>query len=208
MTDGLSPAIYAPGAQDHPRWSSPRMAGRALSAALVTLILATTAIALYFGGAGDVWGPVNDILVAATVLLLLPTIVAVRQLSRQRTGAWLTVLTVAACGGVFIMAVGQLALVAGLIDLETSFVTGSIGVLMVIAWMAGTAVLALDARTLSRSVGWWAVAFVVAVMITAVAIPSLGADTPTLSTLFGGPLLVTLAGWMLSLARDLGRRGA
>lgn len=208
MSEGLSPAVYARDARTSRLSLSPRTASASLRAALITLTLSVIAISLYFGGGGDFWGPLNDILVAATVLLLLPAIMAVRQLSSERTGAWLTVLTFAACGGVFIMAAGQLALVVGLIALETSFVTGSIGVLMATAWLAATAVLALRTRTLGTSVGWWALAFVVAVIITAVAMPLLEADTPTMSLLFGGPLLIALVGWMLSLARDLGSRRA
>ena len=133
---------------------------------------------------------------------------AVRQLGAERAGAWLGALSVVAIAGVAIMAAGQIALVIGLIDLETSFATGTVGLLMTIAWIAGTAVLALRHRVLDRVVGWWALAFLAAVGVTAVAIPLLSMDTPGLTAVFGGPLLVTLAGWMVSLARDLGRRSS
>jgi len=209
MTDGSSPAVdYGPAAPTAQLSLSPRTAGRALYAALATLALSTLALSLYFGGAGDLWGPVNDVLVAATVLLLLPAIVVVRQLTAGQVGGWLTVLTIGAMAGVFIMAAGQLALVARLIELEASFVTGTVGVLMAIAWLAGTGVLALRTHVLGRAVGWSALGFIVAVIITSVAIALVAMDTPTLSLVFGGPLLVTLVGWMISLGRDLTRRVA
>lgn len=208
MTEGLSPAVYARDARTSRLSLSPRTASASLRAALITLTLSVIAISLYFGGGGDFWGPLNDILVAATVLLFLPAVIVVRQLSARAAGGWLTVLTIAGLAGILIIAAGQVALVVGLIELETSFATGTVGVLMVVTWLAGSGVLAVRSRVLSRSVGWWALAFVGAVAATAVAIPMVSADTPTLSLLFGGPLLIALVGWMLSLARDLGRRDA
>lgn len=193
-----------------PLWPavSPRTASRALYGSLLTLALSMVAISLFFAGAGGFWGPVNDVLVAASVLLLVPAIVAVRQLSLGHTGAWTTVLSAAAIAGVLLTFAGQVALVIGIIELETSFVTGSVGVLMVIAWLACTAVLALRMRILASAVGWWASAFLIAVLLTTAGIGVLSMDTPTLTLLFGVPLLITLGGWMLSLARDLGRRPA
>jgi hypothetical protein len=206
MTKGTSTAIdFTPGARPAHLISSPATARLALWTAMGTLIASMVAIALYFGGAGDYWGPINDILVAATVLLLLPAIAAVRRLAAH-AGEWLTLLSVAAGAGAVVIAGGQVALGLGLIDLETSFLTGSLGILPLLAWAGGTAELALRGRTLDRSVGWWAIALLVTVLVTAVALPSTSMDTPTASLIFGGPLLVTLLGWMVSLSRTLARR--
>jgi hypothetical protein len=207
MTKGTSTAIdFTHGARPAHSISSPATARRALRTAMGTLMASMVAIALYFGGAGDYWGPINDILVAATVLLLLPAIAVVRRLGAPHAGGWLTLLSLAAGAGAVVIASGQLALVLGLIDLETSFLTGSLGILPLLAWAGGTAELALRGRTLDRSVGWWAIALLVTVLVTAVALPTTSMDTPTASLIFGGPLLVTLLGWMLSLSRTLARR--
>ncbi len=208
MTDGLVPAA---GYQAESRaWLAPRprSASRALYASLGAMVLATVAISLYFGGAGDFWGPVNDLLVAATVLLLVPAVLSVRRVAGETAGSWLSALTVLALVGIVVMAAGQIALVVRLIDLQASFTTGTIGILPTLAWLGGTGVLALRTGTLARPVGWWAFTFVLAAIVTAVAIPLVSMDTPTLSLVFGGPLVVALIGWMVSLARDLGRRTA
>lgn len=206
MTDRAAPGLgYGPRTQPSVP-VPPRLASRALYASLVSALLAMVAISLFFAGAGGFWGPVNDLLVVATVLLLLPAVVAVRQIGGAAAGIWLSVTTWLAVIGIVIMAAGQSALVLGLIDLETSFMTGTVGVLLAIAWIGGTGVLALRTGALSRPVGWWAVAFVAMVAITTVGIPLTAADTPALTASFGGPLLLTLAGWMVSLARDLAGR--
>ena len=80
------------------------------------------------------------------------------------------------------------------------------GVLPTITWVAGLGAISLRSGVLDRAVGRWAVAFVMSVVVTSVAIPFVSMDTPTLSLVFGGPLLITLVGWMVSLARDLARR--
>lgn len=206
MTDGLSPAVQGRAAPAPRPTVSTRTAGRALYVALATVVLSMVALALYFGGAGDMWGPVNDVLVATSVALVVPAMLAVRRLSQGRAGTWLSILTLAAIAGALVLACGQLALVTGVIGLEASFATGTLGVLPMIAWLAGTGVLALRTGLLARSVGWWAAAFVAIVIVTALGLATLAADTPTLALLFGAPLLVALAGWMLSLGRDLERR--
>ena len=185
---------------------APASAARALYASLLALLLSMVAISLFFAGAGGIFGPINDLLVVATVVLLIPAIIAVHQIARDAVGAWLPILTIVALAGIAIMAVGQLALVLGIIALEASFISGGIGVLMAIAWIAGLAVLSLRSHQLARPVGWWAVTLLVLVVITSIGMPVLVLDTATLSLVFGIPLVVGVAGWMVSLARDLAGR--
>ena len=119
MTEGMSQAVdYRARSRTGPKGPSPRAASRALYAAVVTMIASMVAISLFFGGAGAFWGPVNDLFVVATVLLLLPAMAVLYRLAGGRAGTWFKILTVAAAAGVLLIAVGQLALVAGLITLD------------------------------------------------------------------------------------------
>lgn len=177
-----------------------QLASRSTWLALGTLLLSLVAIVLFFGGAGFLFGPINDVLVALTLVLLVPAILAVRLLAGGRAGSWFSVLSAVAIAGMIGAAVGQLLLVVGVIDLQTSFLTGGIGVLPFVVWIGAQSYLALRRDVLSRRVGWWGAAFVGLSTVTAVAIPLL---PPALLYAMGLPLAVTLSGWLISLARDL-----
>ncbi len=207
MADVRSIAPYEAGTPSILR-PSPRTASRALYLSVVTMVASMVAISLFFGGAGAFWGPVNDLLVVATVLLLLPARAARPGLAREHVGRWLLVLSVAAAIGVAVVAVGQLALVAGLITLETSFATGGLGVLPVIAWIGATAVPALRLPVLGRAIAGWALAFLALIGLTSLVLVTLSTDTPTLTSVLGVPLMIVLVGWMVSLARGLGREAS
>ncbi len=187
-------------------WLTPRLASRALYSAAVTLVASMIAISLFFGGAGAFWGPVNDLLVVATVLLLLPAVAVLPGLVRPAVGSWFTVLSVAAAVGVAVIATGQVALVAGLITLDVSFLTGGIGILPVIAWIGGTIAPSLGTPLLGRATGLWAVLFLALVGLTVVVLAALTTDTPTLTGVLGAPLMVALLGWLISLGRGLARK--
>ena len=51
-----------------------RLASMSSWAALVALVLSGIALALFFGGAGEFWGPVNDALIVITAIALLPVV--------------------------------------------------------------------------------------------------------------------------------------
>ncbi len=180
-------------------------ASRSLYLAVVTLVGSMVAISLFFGGAGAFWGPVNDLLVVATVLLLLPAMAVLPGLARERVGRWFGLVSVAAAMGVAVIAAGQLALVAGLITLDTSFLTGGLGVLPVIAWVGATTVPALRLPVLGRATAAWALAFLALIGVTVMVLATLSADTPTLTSTLGLALAVAIVGWMLSLGRGLAR---
>lgn len=181
-----------------------RTAGYATYAAVVTLVLSGIALALFFGGAGAFWGPVNDVLVAVSLFLLIPAVLAVRDLARnERVATWFEALTYLALAGMVLAAIGQLLLVVRVIDLQTSFVTGGLGILPFLAWVGALSFLALGGGLVSRTVGLWGAAFVILCIVTVIAIPVL---PQTLLYSMGVPLLVTLVGWLIALGGDLLRR--
>ena len=183
-----------------------RRAGRATLVAVGTLGLSAVALSLYFGGAGEIFGPINDALLAATFALLAPAVVAVRQLARGAAGWWFDIASVAVLAGIATAAVGNVLLVVGLLPLVGSFVTLGVGALLVVGWTGALAVIALRHGVLGRAVGWWAVALVAATVATAFGTPLSGLGTAELSVVFGIPLLVATVGLLVTLGRDLLRR--
>ena len=133
-----------------------RLAGLSAVVAVVALIISGIALALFFGGAGEFWGPVNDVFIALTLLALILPMLAVDRLAGPSAGTWLRVVTVAAIAGAVLGAAGQLLLVAGVIDLETSFVTGGLGIVPVLVWFLALVILAFGPGTLPAAVGWLA----------------------------------------------------
>jgi hypothetical protein len=179
-----------------------RTAGYCLFASVGTLVVGGVAGALFFSGAGAVFGPINDLFTAATLVLIVPAVVAVRRLDAERVvGGWLSVVSLATIGGLLLAAVGFVLLVVGAIDLQTSFVTFGLGMLPFLAWIAGLAVLSLRDGIIRRSVGWWIVAFALAT------VASIGGafvlSMEVLSLTLAPVLLISLAGVLISLGRDL-----
>jgi hypothetical protein len=166
-------------------------------AAIGALIVSAVALALFFGGAGSFWGPVNDVFVALFLFLLLPAVVAVWRLSPDDIGPWFGILSLAAMAGIAVAAVGQLLLVAGVIELRTSFVTGAIGVVPILLWMAGLAILVFTRQVTGVEVGWALVASLALAMLVALSVLLLpDAATAALSVL----MTVALVAWLVALA--------
>lgn len=177
-----------------------RLAPRATWAAIGTLVASTASLALFFAGAGGVFGPINDLLLAATFVLLVPAVLAVGHL--PGAPSWLRRLGAFALGGMAILVVGNILLVAGLVPLPVSFGTVSIGIVALLVWGAGAGHLALQGRILERGVGRWIVATGITFVLAAAAWPVLpiGAWSILGTLLFG-----TFLGWLVSLARALDR---
>lgn len=169
--------------------------------AVITLVLSGVALTLFFGGAGYVFGPINDVLVAATLLLLIPPALAVKRLAGDRT--WLTVVTWVAIAGMVEAAAGQLLLVVGVIDLQTSFITGGIGILPVLVWIGAVSYLALREGTVSKATGVWGVVFLGTSALAVIGIPVL--PQAVLYSL-GLPLAVGAVGFLWALGRSLRRQ--
>jgi len=148
---------------------------------------------------GELYGPLNDFFVAVTLALLVPPAIALLRISG--TGVvWFRVVTWLAVAGIALAATGQLLLTAKAISLETSFVTGSIGILPVIAWGIAQAYLGVRLGIPSRAVGWAvAAALVLSALVTITW--SFGADAAT--WILGAALVVCLAGYLGMLGRNL-----
>jgi hypothetical protein len=182
-----------------------RLAGGATWVSLVALVLSGIALALFFGGAGGFWGPVNDAFIVIAVLALIPAVLAVDRLAGDHAAPWTRIITVAALAGIVLMATGQTLLIVGRLSLEGSYVTGGIGVIPFIAWMILVAVLSLSSGVLPGSVGWLAVISLGAI----VAMSAIAALTKgPLLWAAGSGLLVALSAWLATLADALGSSAA
>ena len=180
-----------------------RLAGVSSWVALVAFVLSGIALALFFGGAGQFWGPVNDALIVVTVLALIPAVVAVARLTGNRAAPFLAVLTVATVAGLVLVAVGQTLLIVGRLSLEGSYVTGGIGIVPFLAWLVLVAILGLGDSPLPDAIGRLA-AVAIATIVVAIA------DRGRLAG--AGPVDRELRdarrarAWMASLATTFGER--
>ena len=182
-----------------------RLAGPSTWVALVALVLSAIALALFFGGAGQLWGPVNDAFIVVAVLAMIPAVLAVDRLAGDHGAPWTRIITVAALAGIVVMAAGQTLLIVGRLSLEGSYVTGGIGVIPFLAWVVLVAVLSLSAGVVPRSVGWLAV--VTLGMIVACSVVAAVTRGPVLWVATIG-LVVAMSAWLASLASALGDSGA
>jgi hypothetical protein len=178
-----------------------RLAGTSTWIALGALVLSGVALALFFGGAGEFWGPVNDALIVVTAIALVPAVVAVARLAGDRAAPWIAILSVAAIAGLVLIAVGQTLLIVGRLSLDGSYVTGGIGVIPVLAWIVLVAALSLGDGILPSTTGWLAVATLAAIVVmSAIAFVTQG---PVL-WVAGVGLLVVISAWLAGLASTFG----
>jgi hypothetical protein len=182
-----------------------RLAGASSWVSVVALVLSAIALALFFGGAGEFWGPVNDALIVVTAIALIPAVVAVARLAGDRGTPWVLVLSAAAVAGLALIAVGQTLLIVGRLSLDGSFVTGGIGVIPFIAWIVLVAALSLGGGVLPSTTGWLAVATLVAILaMSAIAVVTQG---PVL-WVAGVGLMIAISAWLAGLATSLGASAA
>lgn len=182
-----------------------RLAGPSTWVALVALVASGIALALFFGGAGQFWGPVNDAFIVVAVLAMIPAVLAVDRLAGDHAAPWTRVVTVAAIAGIVLMATGQTLLIVGRLSLEGSYVTGGIGVIPFVVWIALVAALSLASGVLPRPVGWLAIATLVG--IGALAVIGMLTQGPLL-WIAGVGLLVAMAAWLAVLATALSSSSA
>ena len=148
-----------------------RVAGISAVVAVITLLIAGVAIGLFFGGAGYFWGPVNDVFISATTVALILPMLAVDRMAGD-AAPWLRAVTIIGIVGAILVAVGQLLLVAGVISLQDSFVTGGLGFLAILVWMVALVVLAFGIGAIPSTIGWLAalaLAFVGATAVVGIA---------------------------------------
>jgi hypothetical protein len=177
-----------------------RLAGISAAAAVPALFLSGVALALFFRGAGDWWGPVNDVLIALTLLLLVLPILVLPGAVGEQAGGWFIALSYAAVAGIVVAAAGQLLLVAGRVSLGTSYVTGGVGILPLIAWWVAAAFLAFSTGAPPVGIGWWLLASLAFAALTVVA--ARATRGPVVWGLAVG-MVTALCGWLVSLAAYL-----
>ena len=177
-----------------------RFAGMAGIVAVIALVVSAIALGLFFGGAGAVFGPVNDVAIAIVMVALILPIIAVDRVASPGVGAWLRVVTVAAIAGACLAAVGQLLLVAGVISLETSYVTGGLGIIPVLAWILACFVLSVPMGVLPASTGWPAGAVLLGSVIASVIT---AATSGPLAWVAWTLVVLALVWWLAALAGSL-----
>ena len=171
-----------------------RNAGYAAYIAAAVQLVSALSLWLFFGGAGDIFGPVNDLLVAIAMALLVLPVLGLRALIGRTVGPWFAVVSALALGGLAVAAVGQLLLVAGVISLEMSFVTGTAGILPILAWMVGVGVAARRSDALPDRLA----PVTVAVLLLAVALAIGSMILPATGVIvLSGLFVVALAGWLM-----------
>jgi hypothetical protein len=175
-----------------------RFAGWSAAAAIVTLVISGIALAIFFQ-VGEPWGSINDFFIVLTALALILPILAVDRIAVDRAG-WLRIITIVAIGGAALIAIGQSLLIARVIDLQSSYVTGGIGVLPVLAWMLGLVVLAFGSHALVPAIGWSALASLAMVVIfSLIAAATMGPAMWVASVV----LLLAISAWLAVLSADL-----
>lgn len=181
-----------------------RLPGLSALLALPALLLAGIFFALFVGGRGDRFGSLNDFFSAVALLLLVAPAIAVYLIARDATGAWLLLLTVAAIVGMVLAAIGQFLLILRIIELQTSFVTGGIGIVPVLAWLGVTVWLAFSGHLLPNTVGWFGAATLAsAALLTIASVVRLNSAVWLLSAI----LVAALGGWLITLGLALPGRG-
>jgi len=142
-------------------------AGASAVVALIALVISGITLALFFGGAGAFWGPVNDMFIVVTVLALILPMLAVDRLAADAGIGWMRLVTIVAVLGAILIAVGQTALVLGFLSLQGSFVTGGLGFIPIVVWLVALVVLTFASGVLPSPVGGAAVVVLVLIGVEA-----------------------------------------
>ncbi|MDP9281467.1 MAG: hypothetical protein M3P38_05170 [Chloroflexota bacterium] len=173
-----------------------RLAAPSTFLAVPMVLLAAITLVLFFRGRGDRFGTLNDLFSAIALLLLIPPVVAVYRVGGDDAGTWLLALTIATVAGLLVAAIGQLLLILRAIDLSASFVTGGVGVLPVLIWVAALAWLSLGRHLFPEALGWLGLTLLASAILVAV-FSTLKIDAAT--TAFSFVLVAALLGWLVAL---------
>lgn len=171
-----------------------RVGGYAAFSIIPVIIASGIAFWLFLNGAGEIFGPINDLLTVLCLALLALPVVAIRAIAADHVGSWFDVVTALALVGIALAAVGQLLLVLGVIPLQASFVTGSLGILPVLVWVVAVGIIAGRIDALPDQLGWMTLALFA--MIVVVGIGSAVLPGPAVTVVSLG-LLAALAGWLI-----------
>lgn len=175
-------------------------AGASAVVAAIALVISGIALALFFGGAGAFWGPVNDMFVVVTVIALILPILAVDRLAAQHGVGWMRFVSIITVIGVVVVAVGQTALVLGFLTLEGSYVTGGIGLIGIVAWLIALPILAFGSGVLPSTVGWTAIGVLLLIVVEAlVAMVMMG----PLVAIASVALVTVMSAWLWTVSTTL-----
>ena len=94
-------------------------------------------------------------------------------------------------------ATGQLLLVVGVINLQTSFFTGGVGIIPVLVWMTSLAVISIRYGDPATPVGW-ATVLSLGLMVPTALLPAFRVRM-SVRLLFGAILSLALVVWLLAL---------
>ena len=175
-----------------------QIAGLSAWLAIPSLFLATLFGALFFLEKGERFGPLNDIAFAAVLFFLILPAIAVND--RGITEAvWFGIVTWLAVVGMIGAGIGQLLLVRGVISLRTSFLTGGVGIVPVLAWMAALPYLSLRHGEPSQLAGW---AMLVSLALIVALFPLLRAGRKTM-VVVASVVTLSLIIWLFDLGHYL-----
>lgn len=176
-----------------------RLAAPSAYVAVVAVLLAGVTIALFFT-IGEPFGTINDFFDAIALLLLVPPVLAVQSRVGDDAGGWLAPLTILTVLGLVVAGVGQFLLIAKVIDLNGSYMTGGIGILPVLVWIVALVWLSLGRHLFPDALGWLALAILASAVLIAV-FAALKVDLAVWA--FSIVLIAALLGWLVALGMAL-----
>ena len=175
-------------------------AGASAVVSLIALVVSGIALALFFGGAGAFWGPVNDMFLVVTVLALILPILAVDRLAAGQGVGWMRIVSIVTVLGVVVIAVGQTALVLGVLTLDGSYVTAGVGFIAIMVWLVALAILSFGSGVLPQLVGWTAMAVLALIGVEALLVTVAMGPLVAIASI---ALLVALVAWLWTLSSTL-----
>jgi hypothetical protein len=168
--------------------------------AIPALVLSVVFVAMFFSGAGGLYGSLNDLFVAVTAVLLILPARSLVDNTRSTGGRWFDVVTWTAIAGMALIAAGQILLIARLISLSASFVTGGVGIMPVLVWALVQCYLGLRYGVPSRPLGWsMLTVLLVAGLVSAVS----AAGWQTATWILTAVLLAAISAYLAVLGRHL-----
>jgi hypothetical protein len=147
-------------------------------------------------------GKLNDLFSAIAVLLLIPGVLALRQLVGATAPDWFLTFSLIAAAGLALAGLGQLLLIARVIPLNASFMTGGLGFLPFLAWLAILAGLSIRSALVAPLVGWITVGLLASMVVLPV-LWAAGKKQRALQLTGIGIFLLAASAWFVAFAAVL-----
>jgi hypothetical protein len=129
-----------------------RLAGWCAYASGVAAIIGLVFLFAFFGGLGDHFGPMNDVMVVIHYVLLLPIVAAVYQLVQPYGPRFARVATAVGLAGMLAVIVLQALLVAGVIPFEQQIGMVIVAFLVATVWFVAVTILGRSTGVLPTSI--------------------------------------------------------